>query len=277
VREALVLNQQLLGAARERFKAGDVPRIDVLRAEVEVRRAMNELTVAERERAVAKQELQLLMGQPPNFAFQAEGPLLYSLREASLEPARLFALASEHRPNLKAAEAGVQVVEAELALVRAERLFPTLRLSARYEQARESDSRNQRGIVSFSVPLPLFNRSQGDLEIALAEQAKQAARIDLVKASFAKDVSQALDRVLASRQIVEQFTSAILPQQQENFQLLREGYQSGQFSLTETLIAQREFIEGRLGYLDTVVEFNRALAELEEAVGTRLIEAGEGP
>jgi outer membrane protein, heavy metal efflux system len=276
-REFVALNQQLLGAAKELLKAGEAPRIDVLRAEVEVRKARNELTVAERELAAAKKELQLLIGQPPSFEFQAGGPLLYRLRDITLEPASVLALAFAHRPDLKAAETGLQGAEAGIALARAERLFPTLRISARYEQARESDSRNQRGVVSFSVPLPLLNRNQGELETALAEHAQQAAKLDQVKAAFAKDVSQALDRVLFSRQIVEPFTSAILPQQQKNFELIREGYRSGQFNLTETLIAQREFVESRLRYLEAVLEFNRALTELEEAVGTGFIEAGEGP
>lgn len=76
---------------------------------------------------------------------------------------------------------------------------------------------------------------------------------------------------------MEQFTKQILPQQEENFKLVREGYELGQFRLTDVLVAQREFTEGWLGYLDAVSEFNAVLADLEEAVGTRLIETEQRP
>ncbi len=39
---------------------------------------------------------------------------------------------------------------------------------------------------------------------------------------------------------------------------------------------KREFIEGRLSYLDTVSELNIAVADREEAAGTPLIETGKG-
>ncbi len=273
--EIVVLTKELVRVANELFEAGAVPRLDVLRAEVELRRAENELLAAERELAGAKRELALLMGQPPDVDYQAVGPLVFSFVVPDFSRGK--ALALERRPDLKAAMASLQVAAGEVALVQAEQTFPLVNLVARYEEGRELDTRDRRAVLGLSIPLPLINRRQGELEIALAEQARQVARIELLKARIEKEVAQALERVQASQRIVEQFTKQILPQQEENFKLLREGYELGQFQLTEVLVGRREFIEGRLSYLNAVSELNTALADLEEAIGFTLIGTDRKP
>lgn len=273
--EIVALNQELLRIAKELFEAGAVPRLDVLRAEVELRRAMNQQTAEARQLETAKKELALLLGQPPGFVIQVVGPLLYSPRETDLD--RLRTLAFESRQDLKAAEAGVRVAEAELALVRAERVFPAMNASVRYEEDREVDSQDRRVVFGVSIPLPLINRKQGDLVSASAERERQTAAVDLTRARIEKEIRQAFDRFALSQKIVEEFVKRILPEQEENFKLVREGYELGQFRVTDVLVVQREFIEGRLGYLGAIAEFNTTVADLEEAVGGRLIETEQRP
>lgn len=273
--ETVALNRELLRVARELYEAGQVPRLDALRAEVEERLAVNEQTAAQRALTGLKRDLILLMGQPSDLSFEADGPLAYGALAIVERP--LAENAVSVRPDVKAVEAGLQASEAEAALVQAEQTFPAVNLSARYEFSREAEARQHRAVLGLSVPLPVFNRREGDLEIAMARRSKQAARLDLVKATINARVAQALERFRASRHIVEQFTRHILPQQQENFELLREGYQLGQFTLTEVLVIQREFIQGRSRYLDAIAEFNAALVDLEAASGAAVIDVGRKP
>lgn len=273
--EIVDLSRELLRVARELYEAGHVPRLDALRAEVEERLAVNEQTAAQRVLTTLKRDLSLLMGQPSNVSFEAVGPLAFSA-SAIVEPA-LTENALSGRPDVKAVEAGLQASDAEAALVQAEQTFPLVHLSAHYEFSREAEARQHRAVLGLSVPLPVFNRREGDLEIAVARRSQQAARLDLVKATISAQVAQALERFRASRRIVEQFTRHILPQQQENFELLREGYQLGQFTLTEVLVMQREFIQGRARYLDAIAAFNAALVDLEAASGTAVIDINRKP
>ena len=273
--ETVDLSRELLRVARELYEAGHVPRLDALRAEVEERLAVNEQTAAQRALTTRKRDLILLMGQPSDLSFEAAGPVAYGTL-AVVEPA-LAENAVSVRPDVKAVEAGLQATEAETALVQAEQTFPAVNLSAHYEFSREAEARQHRAVLGLAVPLPVFNRREGDLEIAMARRSRQAARLDLVKATINAQISQALERFRASRRIVEQFTRHILPQQQENFEMLREGYQLGQFSLTEVLVIQREFIQGRSRYLDAIAEFNTALVELEAASGAAVIDINRKP
>lgn len=273
--ETVDLSRELLRVARELYEAGHVPRLDALRAEVEERLAVNEQTAAQRAMMALKRDLTLLMGQPPGASFEAVGPLAYGV--LAIAETALAENALSTRPDVKAVEAGLQASDAEAALVQAEQTLPAVNLSVHYEFSREAEARQHRAVLGLSLPLPVFNRREGDLEIALARRSRQAARLDLVKATIRAQAVQALERFRASRRIVAQFTQHILPQQQANFEMLREGYQLGQFTLTEVLVMQREFIQGRARYLDAIADFNATLVDLEATSGGAIVDVNRKP
>ncbi|MGB4782654.1 TolC family protein [Candidatus Methylomirabilis sp.] len=273
--EIVALNQTLFNISQQLFEADAVPRLDVLRAEVELRRALNDRTAEERNLAAARKELNLLIGRPSDFVHQAVGPLLYALGGLNLE--RLKRTAMESRPDLKAMRAGLQAVERELAIAKAERFFPEVGASVGYSNDLAIDGRDQRVLFGIAIPLPLFNRRQGEIETVLGERSRQTAAVTFVGARIDKEVAQAYDRFVASQRIVEEFVKRIVPQQEENFHLLREGYEAGQFRLTDVLLGQREFVEGRLRYLEAAAQYNAFAVELERAVGVPLLEAGRTP
>jgi cobalt-zinc-cadmium efflux system outer membrane protein len=177
--------------------------------------------------------------------------------------------ALDRRPDLKAAGAAVEAAQAEVDLVRAERLLPELRLGARYEEAHEFDAVTRRGLLTVSVPLPLFNRRDGDLARARAELAREQARVELVRRRIETEVSVAVQQVTASRRIVDRYVRDILPQQERNFRLLREAYEIGEIRITEVFVGQRDFIQTREAYLDAVSALNAATAELYRALNAR--------
>jgi cobalt-zinc-cadmium efflux system outer membrane protein len=241
--------------------------LDVLQADVALRRATNQQTVAETALTAARKELNLLIGRPPESEVRAVGPL--SLAPPPGELPMLLNEARTNRPDLKAARARLRKAEEALKLVKAEQVLPIVRLSATFDHKQDFDSRNNLGLVSLSVPLPLFNRRQGDLEAALADREKRQAEIDQIGAAIEKEVSAAYQVAVSSRKIVEQYVDHILPEQEENLRLLRMGYQQGEFRLTEVLVGQRDFIDARGTYLDAVAGLNGAVAELYRAVGAR--------
>lgn len=273
--EIVALNQELFNISQQLFEAGAVPRLDALRAEVELRRALNDRTAEERSLLAARKELNLLMGRPSDFVPQTVGLLLFSPGEIDLT--RLKRTAMESRPDLKATRAGLQVAERELAIARAERFFPEVAFSVGYSNDLAIDGRDQRVLFGVAIPLPLFNRRQGEIETALGGRSRLTAAVTFVGARIDKEVAQAYERFVASQRIVEEFVKRIVPQQEENFRLLREGYEAGQFRLTDVLLVQREFIEGRLRYLDAASQYNLIAVELERAVGAPLLEAGHTP
>ena len=119
------------------------------------------------------------------------------------------------------------------------------------------------------MPLPLWNRRQGDLDRARAEVAKQQAQVELTRRRIEKEVSVARQQVEASSRIVDGYVQSILPQQERNFALLRDAYTIGETRITDVFVGQREYIESREAYLEAVNTLNAATAELYRALNAR--------
>ena len=64
--------------------------------------------------------------------------------------------AVDKRPDLAAALGAVNAAKAEVDLVRAEPFLPEIK----YEESREFDAMDRRGLLTLSVPLPLFNSAR---------------------------------------------------------------------------------------------------------------------
>jgi len=267
-RQILGVVQQVRATAQSLFEADAVPELDVLRADVEVRKAENRVVSEERGLATTRRELALLIGRAVGEPLRAVAPSPALPRPAG-DLETLGGQALVGRPDLNAALAAVDAATAEVDLVRAERFLPEIKVGVKYEEAREFDSTSQRGLLTLSVPLPLWNRRDGDLDRARAEVAKQQAQVELTRRRIEKEISVARQQVDASSQIVDRYVRSILPQQERNFGLLREAYAIGEIRITDVFVGQREFIESREAYLEAVSIFNAAAADLYRALDAR--------
>ncbi len=266
-RDAVALATELRSTADALVESGTVPELDALRAEVELRRASNRVTLESAAVSSAIRALAFLIGAPAPGELRASGPLLLEPLPGGLD--ELSATARTQRPDVKAAEAAVAGAAANLALVRAERFLPAVTASVSYGEGADFDSTNRRVLFGLSVPLPLWNRREGDLAAAEAELRKQEAQRDRLVAQVERDVITAFQQFAASQRAVEDLLRRILPAQEEAARLMQEGYRLGEFRLTEALQAQRDLIEGRGGYLEAVATYNAAAVELRKALGAR--------
>jgi cobalt-zinc-cadmium efflux system outer membrane protein len=264
-REALTLAESLRNAAKTLVDAGDVPELDLLRAEVEVRRAENRLRLEETAAGTITRTLALLVGLPADVSPIATGSLLLDPVPGTMQ--EILDRARANRPDLKAAEAATTSARAALRLTEAERFFPSVTVSAGYAEALDFDARNRTALVGVSVPLPFWNRREGDIKAAGAEVAKQAAQQERLTAQIDKEVTTAFQQFVATRQMVERYLRHIVPAQQQTARLVEDGYRLGQLRLTEALLAQRDFIEARTAYLEAIAAYNSARADLQKAAG----------
>jgi cobalt-zinc-cadmium efflux system outer membrane protein len=168
------------------------------------------------------------------------------------------------RPDLKVAEAAIESARAARALVEAERLVPSVTLSASYGDNLGFDSRTQVALFGLSIPLPFWNRRDGDLQAAQAEVARQETERVRVLARTDKEIVTAFRQFATALQVVEEYVRQIIPAQEQNVRLLEQGYRAGQLRLTDALLAQRDFIETRTAYLDAIASHNAAQIELQK-------------
>lgn len=268
-REELALAEQVRDATGRRIRAGDAPPIDAARSSVPVATAQVQLKRAQRELQAARGQLALMWAAPAASFDLAEGSL--DSLQAPPPPEQLAALVS-YNPQVARWAVEISARRAEAALAEAEAIPDlTARAGVKYDNADDASAL----VVGISLPLPLFDRRQGDVLAArfganaAAEQRRAAER--RVEAALSRSYARmagSFDEAMAIRDIA-------LPPANEAFKFTRRAFESGDLALIDVLDAERTLMELRAGYLDALTNYHLAVTEIEGLIGRPLADVGK--
>lgn len=260
------LASEALDGAKTRVDSGEASPLEQLKAQSVL--ASEEISVrqAERKLDTARRQLAELYGSDaPKFS-HASGKLRQSIQLPSLqslkqslerhpEMLRWAALLEQHR---------------QMVTLEESKAVPDLTVGVGLKHFNGND--NLSGVVQFSVPIPIFDRNQGNIrkareELGKAHENSRANRINALvvltsthrKLEFLRDEVETIERnLLSSSQSVQEKTW--------------RAYQEGKASYLEYIDAQRMFAEARIRHTETLVEYNKAFFELEALAGRPLSE-----
>ncbi len=241
--------------------------VDVQRARIEVTRAKAQLKEENAVLAVAKRRLANNWGSRTADFSSAKGELTSTDHVPSAEQ---ISLSLESNPDIARWAEEMVRREAVLDLERA-KAIPDLTLGAGARRLEEADETG--AVVSLSVPLPLFNRNQGDIAAAHArilkgQHERLAARVE-VNTVFL----EAYSRLVASSERLKALEKEILPSAQEVYDATSKGYLVGGFDLLNVLDAQRTVYATRLEIVNARAEFQKAKVQIEALTGRGLYES----
>lgn len=189
----------------------------------------------------------------------------------------LKALALQQRPDLMEAAAERQKNDAELALSEAEQMpNVTAGLGVSWERSETSlgglDERNDDYLigVKLSIPLLLFDKNQAGIRETLARKSSAEIRQQNLRQTIEREVESAYARLAVAEKTQKIYEGDIIPQLTENLQLTREAYRLGETGIVAVIEEQKKFIEVSEAHLLARHERNRAVTELEAAVGLEL-------
>jgi cobalt-zinc-cadmium efflux system outer membrane protein len=134
--------------------------------------------------------------------------------------------------------------------------------SKRDEQAGRSQA-----IIGLSLPLPLFNRNQGNVLSALRKTDKARDELAAVEKRLASELAQAWLRYKTTRSELSILSSDVLPDAQSSFDAASQGFALGKFNFLDVLDAQRTLFQSKSQYLNALAESHRATADIERLVG----------
>jgi cobalt-zinc-cadmium efflux system outer membrane protein len=224
--DILERNRELARIAGVLVKVGREPPLRALRAQAAVSEAEADLQAADAASRTARAALAALWsdaGPPP--------PLPASFPE--IEPPAVL-LAATPRLPVQIAQAERRAAEAGIAREQSLRV-PDPVISAGVRRLEQSD--DQAFLVGVSVPLPFWNRNQGNVAAAEARLRGAAAREAVIRADYEQSVVQARSDYLAARARVQTLFATSLPQAEEALRLATIGYRNGRFPLIEVLSA----------------------------------------
>jgi outer membrane protein, heavy metal efflux system len=254
-RERVRLADEVLRATRARVEAGREPFVQQRRAEVARETAAVGFERSQREAAVLRRALSVLLAAP-RVEVAADRAAWFDDLGPRPDPARAPALPPGQLDRVRL-DALIDQRRAELDLQR-RNAVPDVTVNgaaSRFREASETAATTA-FVLGLSVPLPVFDRNQGNILRAGAEVSRaeaDAARGRLYLDAALADSERRLDQAWRA---ADSLRRTVLPAAQEAAGFAREGYAAGKFSLLEVLDAQ--------GALSNVREqLNAALLEVQ--------------
>ncbi len=253
------LNGTLVDVTRTKFNAGDVSGLEVNLATVRYGQVRKETLDAERTLRQALAELKRLIGTDQTYL--PEGKLETSLPAVS--DAAILQTALANRPDLLARRHELQRAEAEIALARRQ-IFPNPTLGVSFNREGSGDKTFLAGV---SIPLPVFNRRQGELEGLEARRIQARAELLALEKEIQKEATQALIHWETARQSAGLFQREVMEQVDENFRLIEAAYRERRIDLPQLLIMENNLITANQSYLEVLASVREAAIQIEEVTG----------
>ncbi|KPW50146.1 putative Metal ion efflux outer membrane protein [Pseudomonas syringae pv. antirrhini] len=260
-RQSRALAERGLHVAEGRVRAGKVSPVEATRAQVQL--AETDLLVrrAETLKINSNRELARATGSP-TASFER---LDYTDLSPGKSPssARMMT-ALNQSAELRLAQTRIEQREAALGSERAKRI-PDLTVSVGSQYSREE--RERVNVVGLSMPLPLFDRNQGNV-LAASRRADQSRDVrNAVELKLRTQTQSALDQWSTAAQEVESFNKVILPAAQSAVDTATRGFEMGKFGFLEVLDAQRTLISARSQYLESLATATEARVAIERIHG----------
>ncbi|HMK23585.1 MAG TPA: TolC family protein [Terriglobales bacterium] len=272
VKDNLAYYDQVLSVSRDRFKAGDLARVDLDRLELQRVQYESDLqTVSVNLRTAKIQLLTLLNDRTPLEQFDIDGPFDFKDQLMSQEELRKIALAA--RPDLRVAMQAVDKAQTDHKLAVANgSTDPTLAAWYTHNGSFNNPAALNTLGVSVNVPLRIFDRNQGEklrtkLDIARSEKLRDAAETQVLS-----DVDSGYATLASTLQLLRPYKAHYLEQSLRVRDTILFSYQHGGASLLDFLSAESEYRTVQLGYANLVAAYLTAAAQLNLAVGREVIQ-----
>ncbi|ARP95231.1 TolC family protein [Bordetella genomosp. 13] len=260
-RSARDIAREALRIASQRVESGKAAPIERTRAEVEVSNARLAESTAQMGLDNARRALALSWGESaPDFE-RVEVSMESLPPRPALDELRNSLLSS---PRMASGRTTVDLSQAELEVERTKRI-PDITVSAGV--ARDNEMGRNRAQLGISVPLPLFDRNQGNVYAASMRAYKAQDVYRDMAARSTSELLQAASRYDLAAASAQEYRQAVLPGATKAFDAARKGFEAGKMGYLEVLDAQRALSQGNVSYLNVLAEAYQARAQIDRIIG----------
>jgi len=269
--ENKTLLQQFVTITESKYTVGKGLQQDVLKAQVELSKIMDELIQLNRKKESEKGRLNTLMNQLP----QKPLTIPHGLRQTSFAKSieELQSLAEANSPSLKGLENLKERFQLAGELAEKE-YYPDFNVGMRYG-VRENGIRGDRpDFVSayFGVNIPLWYKTKQSRKVA--EERFRVSQIqdnyqDTRNQIFLR-IKELMDEQKRSAQTLELIDQGILPQARQSLEAALAGYSVDKVDFLTLLDNQVTLFKWQIKYHEELARHEKVLAEMEQVVATDL-------
>jgi cobalt-zinc-cadmium efflux system outer membrane protein len=255
--ESIGLANKLVRSAAKRVEAGKSPPIEETKAKIAFSTTSIELEQTRRELTAARKQLSLLWrSSSPQF-----GRVIGNLESRIEIPS--FGVLEQRLEKNPIALYSIKNIEQHRAFVEIEKLrrIPDITVGAgvrRYTRADETTA-----IVNVSIPIPLFDFNQGNLQAANQRVGKAIDEQAATELKLKSELAKAYGSLSAAQNEISILRDAVLPGAKSSFDTANKGYQLGKFSFLEMLDAQRTLFQNQILYVRALTNYHYLINDIE--------------
>ncbi|HYL99463.1 MAG TPA: TolC family protein, partial [Blastocatellia bacterium] len=258
---------QELAISRDRFKAGDIARVDLDRIALQRVQYEADFETSQVNLRTAKiQLLQLLNDRTPVDALDVTGPFAFSDQLLSLYDFQKIALTD--RPDLRAAAQAIDKakVDHDLAVANGS-TDPTFSTWWTHNPSFNNPNDQETFGASISIPLRIFHKNQGEKERTRLDIGRSERLRDANFAQVLSDVGSAHATLESTINLLKPYRDKYLDTATRVRDTISYAYQHGGAALVDFLDAQRDYRAVQLAYINLVGSYLTAAAQMNLAVG----------
>jgi cobalt-zinc-cadmium efflux system outer membrane protein len=245
---------------KNRVDAGAMRGVDLLRMQIERDKLVIALNAARSQAAVMRLNLLTEIGSP----LERDVELSDSIEAIEKVPEVQLLTVLQQRPDVAKAREAVAATQADLKLQKSMGV-PDLDVLGGYKRNNADNTL----FAGLQIPLPVFNRNQGNVERAQADV--QMAQDQLEKTTIMVSNEVAAATATYQQELITVQTT--LPDERQrakqNLAIMRDAYKSGGVDLLRYLDAERTEVEVEVTALRTLAEFHTSAIQLQLAYGVQ--------
>jgi len=268
-REDLAIFEGIVEINESRVRDGDLAESELMRTRLAARERANVVRLYELAVREARLQLQLLLGRDPTQPLaEVRGPLRRDpLKEAGYEILRGQAL--EERPDLRALAAAELRADADVELQRA---LGWIDMDVGVMFHRQYGYANGANSLGFfvGIPLPFFDRNQGEIQRAKQSHAQTVAQTKAFRAGLDRDVAEAIAEYRTAYDLLQAIEGGMTSEAREVRDASEYAYRRGELSFVEFLDAQRAFNGTMRSYQQAMARYALARYRIDWVTGRSL-------
>ncbi len=265
--KATELATQGLDFATRRVRSGAASSVEKQRAKIALARSKLTTEHAEHELRTSRRKLASFWGAPQDDFASVEANLFEVQQVPSYET---LASRIEQSPALIKAAKQKAVQTHKLRLAQAQAV-PDLKviLGGRRTEGPAAYSM----VLGVSVPLPLFDRNQGNIGAEESKQEALAATEQAKRLSLLSTLYEYVQELIHANVELQTLTNEVLPDARNVLEVVTGGFRAGRFSQIELLEAQRSLVDLERERVDAAQRMWTLAVRLNSLLGVSPLDA----
>ncbi|MGB8221357.1 MAG: TolC family protein [Polyangiales bacterium] len=252
-RKDLSIFEGIVDINEARVRSGDLAEAELMRTQLAARERANIVRLTQLSVRLARLQLQVLLGRYANGSLvDVSGPLTRDpLDHADFDTVLTEAL--DQRPDVRALAAAEIRSDADVQLQRA---LGWINMNVGVQFHHQYGYADAKALGFFvAIPLPFFDRNQGDIQRARQTLEQSLAETKAFRASVDREVADALSEYAVARELLEAIEGGMIKEAHDVRETSEYAYRRGEISFVEFLDAQRAFNETMRSYEEALASY----------------------